>query len=60
MQAAGGLVVLSTPETTFVISLAVMPFTQTGRLRALTLGAFAVVYILWGSTYLAITVSNAL
>ena len=34
-----------------------MPFTQTGRFRALTLGAFAVVYILWGSTYLAIAVA---
>jgi drug/metabolite transporter (DMT)-like permease len=34
-----------------------MPFTQTGRLRALTLGAFAVVYVLWGSTYLAIAVA---
>ena len=34
-----------------------MAFTQTGRFRALTLGAFAVVYILWGSTYLAIAVA---
>jgi hypothetical protein len=40
-----------------VIGHAGMAFTQTGRFRALTLGAFAVVYILWGSTYLAIAVA---
>src|SRR5271166_1397924 len=34
-----------------------MPFTHTARLHALTLLAFAVVYILWGSTYLAIAVA---
>jgi hypothetical protein len=56
-QAAGGLIIFSTPEMTFVIGYAGMPFTQTGRFRALTLGAFAVVYILWGSTYLAIAVA---
>ena len=56
-QAAGGLIIFSTPEMTFVIRHAGMPFTQTGRFRALTLGAFAVVYILWGSTYLAIAVA---
>jgi drug/metabolite transporter (DMT)-like permease len=33
-----------------------MPLTQTRRLRALTLAAFAAVYILWESTYLAIAV----
>jgi hypothetical protein len=47
----------STPEMTFVIGHAGMAFTQTGRFRALTFGAFAVVYILWGSTYLAIAVA---
>jgi drug/metabolite transporter (DMT)-like permease len=41
----------------FVIGHAGMAFTQTGRFRAQTLGAFAVVYILWGSTYLAIAVA---
>lgn len=56
-QAAGGLIIFSTPEMTFVIRHAGMPFTQTGRFRALTPGAFAVVYILWGSTYLAIAVA---
>lgn len=40
-----------------MIGHAGMAFTQTGRFRALTLGAFAVVYILWGSTYLAIAVA---
>jgi drug/metabolite transporter (DMT)-like permease len=35
----------------------VMPFTQTGRLRAQALGAFAIVCVLWGSTYLAIAVA---
>ena len=34
-----------------------MPFTQTGRFRAQTLGAFAIVYILWGLMYLAIAVA---
>jgi hypothetical protein len=33
-------------------------FSQSGRLRAaLTLGTFAAVYVLWGSTYLAIAVA---
>lgn len=40
-----------------MIGHAGMAFTQTGRFRAQTLGAFAVVYILWGSTYLAIAVA---
>jgi hypothetical protein len=56
-RAAGELIVLSTPDTIFVISHAGMPFTQTGRLRAQTHGAFAAVYLLWGSTYLAIAVA---
>jgi drug/metabolite transporter (DMT)-like permease len=34
-----------------------MPFVQTGHSRVLILGAFAAVYVLWGSTYLAIAVA---
>lgn len=34
-----------------------MPSAETDRSRILVLGAFAAVYVLWGSTYLAIAVA---